>query len=149
MDGKINKPYMKFRSDLEISKQDASGKIVYVIKDPVNSRFFRLKEMEYFIACLFDGKTGCESIADKFTQNFKAKISVDQIEKFAQKLSSLGLLQGDSYTEKRDPVKSKRSLFGKLLFIKLKAINPEHFIEKTYKYIRPLYSRAILKYYFF
>lgn len=38
------------------------------------------------------------------------------------------------------PAKAKKSLFSRLLFIKLKAVNPERFIENTYKLAGLFYS---------
>ena len=139
--------FLKLRTDLDISKQESAGKTVYIIKDPSTGRFFRLKEMEYFIANLFDGKNDSESIADKFYQRFEAKIDSDQIEKFGQRLSSLGLLEDTGVREELASLRPKRSLFGRLLFIKLKAVNPEKFIENSYKLAHPFYSKTAMRIY--
>ena len=57
-------PYPGLRPDLIISSQKMTDRNILVIKDPVTGKFFQLKEMEYFIANLFDGKTRNKSIAD-------------------------------------------------------------------------------------
>jgi putative peptide zinc metalloprotease protein len=149
LEGFISQPVLKFRSDLEISRQDSSGQIVYVIKDPISGKFFRLKEMEYFIAGLFDGQNDIEAVAAKFEERFKAKINPQQLEKFGSNLAAMGLLEGAERPVKQDSRQAKKSLFRKILFIKLKAVNPEKFIEWTYKKAQPFYSRAAIRLYIF
>jgi putative peptide zinc metalloprotease protein len=40
----------KLRGDLVISQQETKEGTGFVVKDPANGRFFRLKEIEHFIA---------------------------------------------------------------------------------------------------
>ena len=87
-----------------------------------------MKEMEYFIAGLFNGKNDIEAIAGKFEERFKAKIGLLQLEKFGTNLAAMGLLEGVRPADQVIERPVKKSLFGKLLFIKLKADNPEKFI---------------------
>ena len=46
----------KLRSDLVVSRQPQKGQVIFVIKDPVNSQYFRLNEPDYFIAAQLDGQ---------------------------------------------------------------------------------------------
>jgi putative peptide zinc metalloprotease protein len=140
---------LKFRTDLEISQQESAGQTVYVIKDPRTGRFYRLKAMEYYIASQLDGSRAFADIADDFTAKFNARISADQVEKFVNNLATMGLLE-DIFDQK--PVtarKKKRSLFGKVLFIKIKAMNPEKFIEATRGLTGVFYSGVAAKIYIF
>ena len=45
----------KLRSDLVVCRQPQEGQVIFVIKDPVNSQYFRLNEPDYFIAAQLDG----------------------------------------------------------------------------------------------
>ncbi|MCP4580000.1 MAG: HlyD family efflux transporter periplasmic adaptor subunit [candidate division Zixibacteria bacterium] len=137
----------KFRSDLEISEQDSSGQVVFVIKDPISGKFYRLKEMEYFIAGLFNGENDINTIALKFEERFKAKIDPRQLEKFGNNLSNMGLLEKSGSAEEVEKAVVKKSLFSRILFIKIKAINPERFIERTYRLASPFYSKTAVRIY--
>ena len=46
---------LKLRSDLIVRRQETSAGPVFVLKDPVNLRFFRLKEEEFCLAQQLDG----------------------------------------------------------------------------------------------
>ena len=141
-------PRLIFRSDLNISQQEASGKTVYIIKDPVSGKYFRLKEIEYFIATLFDGTNDLDDVAAKFADKFGIIISIPQLEQFSQALQAKGLLADvDTSAKTFTPENSKKSLFSKLLFIKLKAVNPERFVESTFRLSKPFYSSPALKIY--
>jgi len=100
--------------------------------------------MEYFIAGLFDGKNDIETIAGKFEERFKAKISLQQLEKFGTNLAGMGLFEGVKPTDRAIERLIKKSLFSRILFIKLKAVNPETFIERTYGKARFFYSEAAI-----
>jgi len=100
--------------------------------------------MEFFIAGLFDGNNNIEDIAARFEERFKAKISPQQLEKFAANLAGMGLLEGVKRAEQTIGQPIKKALFSRLLFIKIKAINPEKFIESTYSKARFFYGDAAI-----
>lgn len=138
---------MKFKDTLEISEQEAAGTKVFIIKDQVSGKFFRLKEKEFYIANLFDGQASCAAIAEKFQQKFDLAISAEQIEQFARQMAGMGLLVSLGEESVPLPPKHKRSLWGRLLFVKVKAFNPERLIEQTYTLARPFYSKTALMFY--
>ncbi|OQX91715.1 MAG: hypothetical protein B6D58_06660 [candidate division Zixibacteria bacterium 4484_95] len=143
----ITKRFFRFRDDLEISQQESFGVKFYIIKDPISGKFYRLKEREYFIANLFDGRNDVDTIAEKFSAEFNLKINAEQIEIFGKKLSDTGLVEKMEFASKPTGIGRKRSLLGKLLFIKIKAFNPEKLVERTYKLARPFYSKSAVKLY--
>lgn len=105
--------------------------------------------MEYFIARLLDGENDFEIIADKFGNRFNVRISVQQLEQFTASLISRGLIENIEQPEYPRKQRVRKSLFSRILFIKVKAINPEKFIARTYNYARPLYSRSAIYLYIF
>lgn len=141
-EGTIDRIYFKFRDELNISEQEALGKKVYVIQDKLTGKFYRLKEMEYYIARQLDGSTGCDEIASRFTEKFDSKVSSQTIEKFVNQLYASGMLIKPGQEEIPKVRQKKRSLFGKLLFVKIKALNPEHFVERTFSFARLFYTRS-------
>lgn len=96
---------------------------------------------------MFDGENDFQTIAEKTSRKFKAKIESGQIELFAQQLIKAGILAGSTAEPPRPIVRQKKSLFARLLFIKLKAVNPEKFIENTYELARPFYGSLALRFY--
>jgi putative peptide zinc metalloprotease protein len=140
----IDKWVPKLKSGLEVSQQEMAGACVYIIKDLATGRFFRLRDKEYYIATLFDGINGPDEIAAKFKEKFGIELPPEQVSQFAEQLKKMGLMVDSSEEEAVTPQKSKRSIWGKLLFIKIKAFNPDNFIEKSYKIIRPFYTATAI-----
>ncbi|MBD3382106.1 MAG: hypothetical protein GF404_07910, partial [candidate division Zixibacteria bacterium] len=131
--------YHKLRSDLEVSRQTHSGKTFYVIKDPVSERFFRLREPEYFLAEALDGRTSTEQVLEKFEQRFGLKITPEQLDKFIDALRQKGFLYSKSaeyQLSRASQVESKRSFIDKILYLKLKAFNPDRFLQWLYRWFK-------------
>ncbi len=100
--------------------------------------------MEYFIASRLDGSTSYEQIAVVFNEQFGAKVTAETIEKFASQLSVSGLVEKPGQESKPASTGKRKSLFGKLLFIKIKALNPENFVESTHNIARLFYTRTAM-----
>ena len=48
-------PPPRLRSDLVITRQQSGAEVCFIVKDPIQRRYFRLQEPEYFIARSLDG----------------------------------------------------------------------------------------------
>jgi len=139
--------YSKIRHDLviqEIKKDD--GSIVFVIKDPLTNAFFQVREPEYFIISRFDGQSSPETIASAFKEKFDLDIDAPTIEGFATELQKLCFLDNDltrqellkkQYEQSRE---KKKTLFGRITFVKLKAINPGPLFNRLIEYTRPFFK---------
>lgn len=121
-----------------------AGVKVYIVKDRSTGRFFKFRDKEYYIATLFDGINTIGEITAKFKERFNIELPAEQAEQFANQMKAMGLLIGFDESEMPIPLKPKRSIWGKLLFIKVKAFNPRRLIESTYKYTRPFYTRTAI-----
>jgi putative peptide zinc metalloprotease protein len=133
--------YPKFREDLIISQQEFEKVTYYVIKDPITQKFFRIKEFEYFITQNLDGKTSPEEIAEKFQKHFGIRLPLDTLNKFIHRLETLGFLEGE--VSERELAKlqyRKKTLWGKLLFIKLKGFDPDRLLNRILKYTKFLFT---------
>jgi hypothetical protein len=73
----MEKAYLKFRDDLIISQQEFEKTTYYVIKDPITHKFFRIKELEYFITRQLDGKTSPEEVVKSFQEHFHIQLPLD------------------------------------------------------------------------
>jgi hypothetical protein len=139
----MDTPKPRLRSDLIISRQLENGVEYFVIKDPHSGRYFRLKEREHYIAALFDSTRTIDEVASAFSEKYNVDISLGAIEAFYGKLNSIGLIDNDG--ERSMPTEpdlyQRRALLQKILFIKLKAFNPEKFLDRSLPFVKWLYSR--------
>jgi len=123
----------ELRDDLVVSEQETDGQKVFILKDPVTYRYFRLRDPEYFIVRQFDGRTDCETIARRFRDKFDLNISAEAVEKFAQKIDELYFFEGGKaeyeISSGRYLDRTKKSLLSKILFVKLRAFNPERLLR--------------------
>jgi putative peptide zinc metalloprotease protein len=137
----MDQSYPKFREDLIISQQEFEKVTHYVIKDPITQKFFRIKEFEYFISQNLDGKTSPEEIAQKFQEHFGIRLPLDTLNKFIRRLETLGFLEGEiSQRELAKLQYRKRTLWGKLLFIKLKGFDPDRLLNRILRYTKFLFT---------
>src|SRR5439155_22503141 len=60
----------KLRDDLVISQQETKEGTGFVVKDPATGRFFRLKEVEHFIARQLNGSTPLDAIRETVEEKF-------------------------------------------------------------------------------
>ena len=125
--------YARLRTDLVVAPAEIDGQTVYNIKDPVSGNYFRLRAPEYWLIQQLDGKTSYEDIARRFRDEFKLEISSDDVEQFAVTLENQYFLE-DGRSEQlisRDSYQhgEKRSLFSRLLFIKVRAFRPGRFLD--------------------
>jgi len=140
--------YPKFRKDLIISQQEYEGKTYYVIKDPITRKFFRLKEPEYFITQNLDGAKSNQEIIQEFERKFQVKLDLTTLESFLNRLEKLGFLEGEisqrELSRLQYEAEKKKSFLRKILFIKIKAFDPDKFLDKLLKKFRFVYTKGFL-----
>jgi putative peptide zinc metalloprotease protein len=135
----------KFRNDLIVSRQEFEGTVYYVIKDPVTRRFFRVKELEYFIARSLDGKTPPEQIPERFQERFGIPLPLATLNAFIQRLESLGFLEGLASERELARLQQQKGTFpGNLLFIKLKGFDPDRILSRLLRRSRFLFTPYFL-----
>jgi putative peptide zinc metalloprotease protein len=141
----MEKPHPKFRDDLIISQQEFEKTTYFVIKDPVTNKFFRVKELEYFIAQRLDGKTSPEEIAQLFEDHFHIPLPLETLGKFIQSLKNFGFLEGEIPERELARLQyQKQTLWGKLLFIKLKGFDPDKLLNRLTKFSGFIFTPAFL-----
>jgi multidrug resistance efflux pump len=113
----------RLRGDLVVSPQGDS----FVAKDPGSGRFFRLGEVEHFIARQLDGSTSPEAIRERVTDAFAASLAPGAVETFIQKLDRLGLLE----TERLECRLGARHKWWRAnpLYLRLKAFDPDRLLD--------------------
>lgn len=139
---------LKFRDDLVVSRQGEAGKPLFVLKDPVTRKYYRLKAIEYFIASRLDGRASLEEIRAAAAAEMGVELSLAQVERFAGRLESLVLAvparaggAGGTLAARRAPRQFRPR---DLLFVKLRAVDPDRFFTAIEPWTRPFFSRGFL-----
>src|SRR5712671_1324312 len=87
------------RRDLEIAPQKYEGRTYYVVKDPVSMRYYRFKEQERFLIDLMDGEFSLDDAQKAYETRFRPeRLTLEDLESFAQQLLNAGLAQNESPT---------------------------------------------------
>ena len=136
--------FPKLRSDLVASPMEVDNEAVVIVKDPITGRFFKLREPEYWLISQLDGERSPEQVAEAFRARFDLNISADNVRSFITLLESNFFLD-DSRSEQeisRAGRKSARagSLFGRLLFIRVKAFTPGRFLTRLTSWYRQVHN---------
>ncbi len=147
--GTIDTPRPKLKSNLIVSRQNDNGIDYYILKDPDSGRFFRLKEKEHYIATLFDSTRSFNDVAAAFHEKYQMELPAESVAKFCDRLTSLGLIEtdGDKAPKLAPDMWQKRPLLQKVLFFKIKAFNPDSFLERTMPLVKWLYSPYMVPFY--
>jgi len=140
--------YALLRNDLVASPAEIDGQTVYNIKDPITGHYFRLREPEYWLIRQFDGRTSYDQVAERFREKFQLNIGADDVAGFVNMLESNFFLE-NSRSEQEISRKSyrpakRRSLFSRLLFVKIKAFNPTAILDRLVRLYRPFHSAGWL-----
>ncbi|HDS01016.1 MAG TPA: hypothetical protein ENO07_03265, partial [candidate division Zixibacteria bacterium] len=129
----------RLREDLIISEQVQAGQTVYIVKDPLSNRFFRLREPEYFLASSLDGEKSPDEIRSEFNTKFGTNITPEQLNAFIDGLERKNFLETSraEYAVTHEVGdQDARSFISKILFLKLKAFDPSSFLEWLYRKFR-------------
>lgn len=142
-------PNPRLRTDLVESRQEEAGQTYYIIKDPRTQRFFRLREVEHRIARLLDGQISLLEIAEKIKNEFGFQLPPEQLERFVDKLDELLFLESEKSEKKLAALggrweKPDKTVLEKILFVKLKAFDPDALITRLEKKLRFLFSPYLL-----
>ncbi len=147
---RLRKARYCLRSDLQISRQCAQGKPVYVIFDPVSFQSYRFTLDDYSVAgCLDGNRTLDEAFSQCVSEGYLHAEDEADYWQFVERLLVLGLLNGSiangDYYHKRFEQKRRteqRSRAIQFLFLTIPLVNPDRFLDKTVGYFRFLFSRV-------
>lgn len=136
-------PYARMRADLVSSSTTVDDARVFTIKDPIAGNYFRLREPEFWLLNQLDGKTSPETIAEAFRARFSLDINAQAVQQFIDTMDRLKFLEG-SQSESVNVWDgslpwNRRSLFGRLLYIKIKGFTPGRFLEFLTRLYQPFH----------
>src|SRR5471032_60801 len=135
---------LRRRSDLTIVPQRYEGRMYYVVKDPVNLRYYRFKEQEYFLLKLMDGSVTLDDAQKAFEGRFRPeRLKLEDLEQFGQQLLTMGLVQNETpgagkllyeHRQKRVRMEWMQTLTN-ILYIKIPVIDPEKILTRMIPFL--------------
>lgn len=132
---------------LEVTERYENNRKSFFIKNPITNKFFILGETQYRILMAFNENKTIHEVIDHMN-NFGLKLSFEQVEKFKDKLVNIKILSCGNENPSVDKVKietqSGKTFFQRLLFIKIPVVNPDSFVEKTFKKASFIFSPLFL-----
>lgn len=141
---------VRLRSDVRFERQSYHGEISWVAKDPVALRYFRLREEEYAVLQMLDGKTTLDKIKNDIEREF-APLVVEhsELQSLIGSFHQFGLVlsntegQGEQLFKRRSEMIRRKWLgrLASLLWIKLPGIDPERFLAWGYPKVRWFFTR--------
>ncbi|MDA2930666.1 efflux RND transporter periplasmic adaptor subunit [Acidobacteria bacterium AH-259-O06] len=135
--------HFKLRSDLVVSQQETTEGTSFVVKDPVTRRFFRFKEPEHFIAQQLDGSTPFDVIRRRIEEKFGSPLGQETLDQFIEKLRRLGLLEAEG-AEFGYPAHRRGRIRGHLLYLRLKAFDPDRLFDRLVHKVRFFFTSSFL-----
>jgi putative peptide zinc metalloprotease protein len=137
--------YPKLRKDLIITSEIFEGKTYYVIKDPITKRFFRIKEPEYLILQRLDGETSTEEVIRILKEQFDLILTFEILNRFISQVEKFGFLEGETSLRELSRLKyraeKEKNILKKILFIKVKAFDPDKFLDKLLKRVKFFFTK--------
>jgi putative peptide zinc metalloprotease protein len=137
----------KLRDDLRVSKQETPEQVYYVVSDPITGKYIRLREPEYVILQSLDGNTSAEQISAVLKTENEVEIPSEAIEKFVVRFDDMLFLEtGKGEYALSQASKSATAVQAKksVLFIKLKAFDPEQLLEWLHTKLRFVFSHYFI-----
>jgi putative peptide zinc metalloprotease protein len=123
----------RIRPDLVTSEVKQGGEIMYVVKDPVTQKFFRLKQHEHFIASRLDGRTPLEDIREAYRREFSTVLPARSLENFVERMRALCLLEGglgaEEIAKQQRRASTESRMVNRLLQMRLRAVDPDHLLS--------------------
>lgn len=136
------------REDLEMFEGpvDKKGAPTYTIFDPLRSMYFKITWREYLLLQCFKKGMTLEALYKEVSEKTMLAISKEEIANFFQRAYMAELTASKRKGEELYTIySSKKTLtpktfMGTYFFIKFHFFNPDRFLSKTLKYVKPLTS---------
>ncbi len=129
---------LRMRGDLEFRLQFLGGRRYWAVKDPVALKYFHLRDEEYAVLTMLDGRVSLEEVRERLEQAFAPRlISPQQVHGFLAELHQNGLVlsasagQGEQLLIRRDDQSRRRRLqaFLGLLAIRFRGVSPRRLLD--------------------
>ena len=131
---------LRRRPDLTIVPQEYGRHRYWLVKDPVSLEYFHLRDEEYAILEMLDGRTGLAAVKARFEKRFAPyRLPLETIHAFVGRLHQCGLLLSDAPGQgeellKRAGISRKRRWLAagaNLLAIRFRGIDPQPLLKSV------------------
>jgi putative peptide zinc metalloprotease protein len=133
----------KLRDDLVIRSQATGTGTTIVVKDPAARRFFRFGEAEHFIAQQLDGITPLDEVRRRVEERFGQPLREETLRRFIEQFRRFRLLDDAEARDDHQHGEQGR-LRGSLLYIRLKAFDPDRFLDWLVPRLDFVFTRSFL-----
>ena len=144
---------LRMRRDLVVRPLTFHGQKYWSIKDPLSTRYFQLRDEEYFVLCRLKDGVSVESILGEFNQEFAPrKLKDEQLQRFLGMLMHQGLVvsatpgQSQQLLARRARQRRQQLLqrFTSILAIRFRGVDPERFLRWLYPKCRWMFAKAVV-----
>jgi putative peptide zinc metalloprotease protein len=143
----------RLRPDLVLVEQTYRGEQSFIVKDPSTRKYFRFRPVEVTVMQSLDGRrTVAEAAAALIEQGLK--VSAAAVERFAEKLKTMGLCERtvrESSVLLMERLRAQRRtrlstgpFKGDILRLRWSVGDPDRFMDRTMPYLRFFFSRGFL-----
>lgn len=146
---KLRSVHVGLREDLEVSRHWFRGEPSYVVADPLTFQSQQFSAADYHVLVQLTAARPLSAIFEKLKN--AGKVHAEDEEGFYQfilQLHRLGFLRlplsDDKLLYKRAQAKleaKRREFWKSLLFLRIPLVNPDAFLNRTQRYVKPLFSR--------
>jgi putative peptide zinc metalloprotease protein len=143
---------VRARQNLRKAAQTCGSQTIYVVKDPIAMRYFRLDEKQNFLLSLMDGDHTLAEIKTEYEKRFRPdRLSGDELENFIAELLEGGLIQSDAAIASTRIIERAQqhnrqwwlSLLN-VVYLKIPLGNPDRLLSVVQPLARILFSYAFL-----
>jgi putative peptide zinc metalloprotease protein len=144
---------IRLRGDLQIDPQKYEGRTYFVVKDPVSLRYYRFKEQEQFLLQYMDGRRTLDEAQKEYEKRFRPeRLTLEDLESFAQQLLTAGLAQNESPKagsqlfdrRKKRLRKEWMQTFTNILYIKIPVYDPDRLLRWMLRYTSWIFTTWFL-----
>jgi putative peptide zinc metalloprotease protein len=141
------------RRDLVIRPMKMRGRTLWVVKDPVAVRYHQLREEEFFVIGLLDGRTSSDEIRRRFAERFAPReLELPRLQSFLVRLHREGLVVSQAIGQGAELIERRRKLTrqawletaSNLLALRFRGIDPQRFLDWLAPFGRRIFSRWFL-----
>ena len=143
---------LRMRPDLKVRPQRFGRTRYWAVKDPISLKYFHLREEEYTVLSLLDGRTSMDALRRRCEQAFAPRtFTNEQLHGFLATLHRYGLLlaettgQGEQLLLRHDDQRRQKRYESLLsaLAIRFRGVNPRLLLDWLDPLGRRLFSRAV------
>lgn len=135
---------LKIIDEISVNIREDDDGTKYIVKHFATNKFYLFNELQYKILSYLDGTNSIEKIQEYLSAQGKM-ISIEKIQTFLSQLDKYQFFKLDKSTEskkKRIEMQDGNILIKRLLFVKVRLMNPDKFITALTLRLRFLFTKV-------